>query len=237
MIAFMLSIIFLLCYVMNYVMMMFFSPIHELSISWTRTFHIVNNVVTFLIVICYNLLFVWEMKVRNNLLSTQNEQLDEMAHKDPLTHLLNRRSMSGYLQRSMDVLRTNGKRFSLILGDIDDFKHINDTYGHDAGDLVLVTVSQILTESIRDGDVVCRWGGEEILILINDPVETASMAAERIRKRIESSVTTFEGQPIKITMTFGISESIPGYRIEQLIQQADDKLYKGKKSGKNCVVI
>lgn len=145
--------------------------------------------------------------------------------------------MTEHLQKSMEILKKTGKRFSIILCDIDDFKKVNDTYGHDAGDLVLKTVADIISQGVRDGDKVCRWGGEEVLILINDPVETASTAAERIRKRIEENVTTYEGEPIRITMTFGVTESIPGFRIEHLIQQADDKLYEGKKSGKNTVVV
>jgi len=236
-VPFLCSLVFLICYLSIYVMMIFLPAVQPLSSAWTRAFHIGNSLISFFTVIIFNILFIWEINVRNNMLSTQNEQLDELAHKDPLTHLLNRRSMNTFLTRSMDVLRSTGKRFSLILCDIDDFKHVNDTYGHDAGDLVLVTIANIITESLRDGDVVCRWGGEEILILINDPIETASMAAERIRKKIEEATTTFEGKPINITMTFGIAESIPGYRIEQLIQQADDKLYIGKKNGKNQVVI
>lgn len=233
-----LSLFLMGCYIFLLIMMKFISPLYKLTSStWYNTFTIMNCAITFIVIIIFNVLFVWEIKARNNLLSNKNIQLDEMAHKDPLTHLLNRRSMNEHLQRSIETLKITGKRFCLILCDIDDFKHVNDTYGHDAGDAVLVAVANIISSTVRDSDVVCRWGGEEILILISDPIETAGICAERIRKKLEDNVTHFGDTNIKVTMTFGISESIPGYKIEQLIQQADDKLYTGKKSGKNCVII
>ena len=232
------SLFLLASYIFDYIAMLFVKPFYTLPApGWVNLFHICNYSLSFLIVIIFNVLFAWEIKSRNHLLSARNEQLDELAHKDPLTHLYNRRSMSAHLQNSIEQLKITGKRFSLILGDIDDFKHVNDTYGHDAGDLILVSVAKIITENIKEGDVVCRWGGEEILILINAPIETAMATAEKIRTHIESHVSTFEGQSIRVTMTFGLSESIPGYKIEQLIQQADDKLYDGKKNGKNQVVV
>lgn len=226
------------CYIFIVIMMKFVDPMYKLKTpGWYNVIYIFNCIISFTIIIIFNVLFVWEIKARNNLLSNKNIQLDEMAHKDPLTHLLNRRSMNDYLQRSIETLKITGKRFCLILCDIDDFKHVNDTYGHDAGDAVLVEVANIISSTVRENDVVCRWGGEEILILISDPIETASICAERIRKKLEGNITKFGNTDIRVTMTFGISESIPGYRIEQLIQQADDKLYTGKKSGKNCVVV
>ncbi len=231
------TLILVACFLFNYIMSILIAPLRTFPEDyWYHFFYITNALISFIMIIIFNVLLLWELKLSNDRLSTQNEQLDEMAHRDPLTHLYNRRSMNHFLDISMDALKRKGKRFSLILGDIDDFKVVNDTYGHDAGDLVLTHVSQIISGSLRDNDYVCRWGGEEILILINDPVETAIMAAERIRKSIENTTVVSDNQQIKITMTFGISESIPGFKIESLIQQADEKLYEGKKSGKNCVV-
>lgn len=237
-VPFFLSITFISFYLITYILMQKIQPLFELpNKNWVFAFYISNHLISFIMMIVFSYLFVWENKCSQQILAKKNEQLDELAHKDPLTHLLNRRSMNILMLESMDALKRNGKRFSLILCDIDDFKKVNDTYGHDAGDFVLIAISNIITQSVRSDDAVCRWGGEEILILINDPVETASMTAERIRKKIEDYVTYYEDQEIKITMTFGISESIPGYKIENLIQQADDKLYLGKKSGKNTVVV
>jgi len=236
-IPFVFSIMVCICFLFNYVAMMFMEPVYTLPQKWIDTFYICNSIFVFSSIIVFSFMLVWEIKLSNHRLASQNEQLDELAHKDPLTKLYNRRSMNKFLAESLDNLKLRGKRFSLILGDIDDFKKVNDTYGHDAGDLVLTTVASLITANVRNNDVVCRWGGEEILILINDPMETASMAAERIRKSIEEANITFEDQVIHVTMTFGLSESIPGFKIEHLIQQADDKLYSGKKAGKNRVVI
>ncbi len=203
---------------------------------WIDILYIFNTIVSFGLIIVFSYLFVWELKNRQKVLTVQNEQLDELAHKDSLTRLLNRRSMDAIIAQRMQELKISGKRFTMILGDIDDFKRVNDTYGHDAGDMVLVAVANTISSTVRSNDAVCRWGGEEILVLVDDPMNSASMAAERIRKNIEQMEVDFEGKKIKVTMTFGISESIPGYKIEHLIQQADDKLYYGKKHGKNQVV-
>jgi diguanylate cyclase (GGDEF)-like protein len=204
--------------------------------KYVDVFYIFNTVFAFGLIIIFSYLFVWELENRQKVLASQNEKLDELAHKDSLTKLLNRRSMDQMIALRMQELKTSGKRFTMILCDIDDFKKVNDTYGHDAGDQVLVSVANTIQNSVRSNDEVCRWGGEEILILVNDPLDAASLAAERIRKNIESLTVDFHGQKIHITMTFGIAESFPGYRIEQLIRQADDKLYYGKKHGKNQVV-
>ncbi len=236
-VPFFLSLFSAILYIIGYIIDQISGPIYELASVWIHLFHVANYTISFAMMIVFNFLFVWEIKSNQNALVNQNAKLDEMAHRDPLTHLLNRRSMSFHLQKSIDNLKATGQRFSLVLCDIDDFKKINDTYGHDAGDLILVTVADIISQNMRSGDVVCRWGGEEILILIHDPLETATNAAERLRQMIAEKVTYYEGQPLRVTMTFGIAESIPGYKIENLVQQADDKLYIGKKNGKNIVVF
>lgn len=225
-------------YCISYFLMQVMEPVYLLEESrWAHILHIFNALATFAFLIFFSFLFIWEIKANQGKLASQNEQLHEMAHKDPLTHLMNRRYMNQILQQKMEQLKSTGKRFSLILGDIDDFKKVNDTYGHDAGDYVLVTVSEIISSSVREGDAVCRWGGEEILILVHDPLNSAANAAERIRKNIAEHPFNYEGQDIKVTMTFGVCESIPGYRIEDLVQRADEHLYTGKKSGKNIVVF
>lgn len=226
------------CYCVSYALMQVMEPVYVLEETrWPHILHIFNVSMTFTVLILFSFLFIWEIKASQGKLASQNEQLHEMAHRDPLTRLMNRRNMNQILQQEMEQLKRTGKRFSLILGDIDDFKKVNDTYGHDAGDYVLVTVSEIITNSVRDGDAVCRWGGEEILILVHDPLNSAANAAERIRKNIADYPFDYEGQAMRLTMTFGVCESIPGYRVEDLVQQADEHLYTGKKNGKNIVVF
>jgi len=121
-------------------------------------------------------------------------------------------------------------------GDIDFFKKINDTYGHDCGDVALTEVAEILRTCVRDGDTVCRWGGEEFLIAIDGNKKITMDVAERIRSMIEDMVVVSHGYSIKITMTFGVCESIPGLNVDKLVEIADQRLYKGKQNGKNQVV-
>ncbi|SCY24814.1 diguanylate cyclase (GGDEF) domain-containing protein [Lachnospiraceae bacterium XPB1003] len=229
-------ILILLCYFVCYLLTSILIPITPLSRSWTIFFFIFNTLLSMALMVAFSFLFVWELMSKQRILQQQNDQLDELAHKDPLTHLLNRRSMNELIETHMDNLKKTGKRFTIVLGDIDNFKSVNDTYGHEAGDMVLVAVSEIISRNVGPSDLVSRWGGEEILILLSDPLEAATLTTDRIRKRIDENIVSHEGQDIHVSMTFGAAESIPGFRIEHLIQQADDKLYYGKKHGKNQVV-
>ena len=106
-----------------------------------------------------------------------------------------------------------------------------------AGDEVLVRVAEILKKSVRDNDYVCRWGGEEFLVIIAGNKQITSDVAERMRKSIMKEVIKLDEADISITMTFGVTESTPGYTVEKLINIADENLYKGKNNGKNQVVI
>lgn len=237
-IAFLISIILFLCYALCYIISIYIDPITPVkSVIWTRVLYVSNYAVTFLMIIIFTFLIVWEVRNKAQKIEAQNAKLNELALKDPLTHLYNRRSMNDILDTSMSILRTKGKRFSLILADIDNFKRINDTYGHDTGDTVLVKVSDLISECVGSQGSVCRWGGEEILILINASIESASTIAERIRESVEQTYITYENTQFSVTLTLGVAESIPGYKIETLIQQADDRLYYGKNNGKNQVVI
>lgn len=237
-IPFFISLLSGICYIFNYFIMIFTKPLFpHVTPFWTHLIFIVNYLVVFVLVSVFSILLIIEINISNAKLTEQNKLLNDLAQIDPLTTLVNRRSMSGHLEQSMDSLRTKGIRFSLILGDIDDFKKINDTYGHEAGDFALQRVASIIRDCIRDEDVACRWGGEEFLILIKGSAESANMIAERIRHSIADTAIEFNDTTIRFTMTMGISESIPGYRIEHFIKLADDKLYEGKQNGKNQVVI
>ena len=181
-------------------------------------------------------LFMVEIIHMQNALKARNKVLDNLASLDPLTQLCNRRSMEPHLTHTLEVSRATGTPFSLILGDIDDFKHVNDTYGHEVGDKVLEKVAEILKNQMRDEDYVCRWGGEEFLLLIHANKEAAKAVGERIRSEVEHSIVTDGKYSLSVTMTFGVMDYAPGYSIEKLISLADENLYKGKQNGKNQVV-
>ncbi len=166
------------------------------------------------------------------------EELEKYANFDTLTHLLNRRSMNNYLQEAYKLAHTGKSSFCLLMADIDDFKKVNDTYGHDCGDEVLKYVSQTISTGVKKNDSVFRWGGEEVCILLMTDEEKAFNAAERIRKDIAHDSVNYRNEAqVTVTVTMGISPYRDGMTIQQMMDEADAKLYWGKQHGKNQVVI
>ena len=162
------------------------------------------------------------------------------SQTDKLTKLRNRMGLhSDYVTRYLKLMQGEEKKtVSIIMCDIDHFKKVNDTYGHNAGDAVLEHVAKNLKDSVRDSDEVYRWGGEEFIAFVPTAnLEKGAEIAERIRKRIEDSVCTFEGTDIKVTMSFGCAEIDPDVSVEDNIKVADERLYKAKETGRNRVVI
>ncbi len=165
------------------------------------------------------------------------EELEKYANFDTLTHLLNRRSMDNYLQEAYRQANTGKSSFCLLMADIDDFKKVNDTYGHDCGDEVLKYVAQTISTGVKKTDNVFRWGGEEICILLNTDEERAVAAAERIRKDIEHDRVNYRNEAsVSVTVTMGVSPYRDGMTIQAMMDDADAKLYWGKQHGKNQVV-
>ena len=180
--------------------------------------------------------FILDLNKAYERMDTMNKELQYTATHDNLTGLINRHSIHEYLDKALINYNLNQKKFSVILADIDDFKKINDTFGHNSGDIVLKGVSKIMKESVEDSNYVCRWGGEEILILVHNKIETAIDLAENIRQSIENAVFKGEDSDIHATVTLGVAEFKDNQSIAELITVADDHLYEGKKSTKNCVV-
>ncbi len=164
-------------------------------------------------------------------------QLHTAASIDFLTGALNRRSITERLNEEISRSTRYGSTFSLILGDIDHFKNFNDTYGHAAGDAALKHIVAVISSGIRSSDLLCRWGGEEFLIILPDTgYREALRAAEKLRIVISTSCFVFEGiDDICITMSYGVSEYTHEKGLDHNIIQADDALYQAKDSGRNCV--
>jgi two-component system cell cycle response regulator len=162
-----------------------------------------------------------------------------LAIIDPLTNLYNRRHCQEVIEREFSRTKRYGSELSIAMFDIDNFKKINDTYGHQFGDEVLIQVSKIILSSLRNTDFAFRYGGEEILaVLTNSSSEQALIPIERIRIKIENYPFKFNEQDIKVTISAGISsnqEEISS--AEQLTKNADEALYSAKHSGKNKVVL
>jgi two-component system, cell cycle response regulator len=179
-----------------------------------------------------------ELENVNKELKLLNAKLEFMAWHDQLTNLPNRRYMRSRIKDEEIRSVRSGKPFALVMGDVDDFKHVNDTYGHEAGDGVLRHISQIFTSSLRRQDSVSRWGGEEFLLLLPETdLNGAMIASEKIRLRVETEPYEYKGVPIRLTITLGVSGYEDARGIEGTIKLADEALYKGKKGTKNCVVV
>lgn len=195
-----------------------------------------NATVTFFILVFFSLLFILEIQNVQFNLEKQNRYLDNLARMDFLTRLLNRRSMQEYLDQALHDAVQNSCPFCLVLGDIDDFKQINDTYGHECGDQVLVHISGMIRSQVGEPNQVCRWGGEEILILLHCPLEQSIELIEHIRRQIACVPTLYQEHRISHTMTFGLAACQPELSLEDIIRTADHNLYRGKRQGKNVVI-
>ncbi|MBI9078468.1 MAG: diguanylate cyclase [Pseudodesulfovibrio sp.] len=157
--------------------------------------------------------------------------LEDEASTDPLTKALNRRSFL----RMLGLAVVSGQPFSLIMFDIDHFKAVNDTYGHDVGDSVLREISQLVRDNVRENDTLARWGGEEFMILsIKSDMKRSKRVAERLRKSVAEF--SFTNVPKQITTSFGVAIHDIGESSEELVKRADEALYEAKETGRNKVV-
>lgn len=204
----------------------------ELPASVELLVYIFNSICNFVFLFMVTVIFVWDMQRITLQLRSQNVALDNMASVDPLTGLYNRRSMQDFFAQ---VLKEE-REFSLIMCDIDNFKRVNDTYGHDFGDVVLKEVAHIVQQQVRDNGYVCRWGGEEILILSNDRLDHTCETAENIRHDVEQHIFSCRGKELHCTLTLGVAGHRVGNSVEDTIKHADSRLYYGKQNGKNRVV-
>ena len=179
------------------------------------------------------------VRVKTHLtLSAAIKKLIQDSETDSLTGLFNRRTFLKKIEDEAMRFKRSQKPFSLLFADIDFFKKINDTYGHAAGDDVLVSIGNLLNMEKREVDQVGRWGGEEFLLLLPETnIEGAVQHGNKIRELISSKPVICEGQEINLTMSFGVSEYSGDNTIEKTIDQADQRLYLAKKSGRNKVVF
>ncbi len=174
-------------------------------------------------------------------LKEENDRLRLLALTDPLTGLGNRRATSGQINSRLSRWRRRQEPFALLMADIDHFKRINDTYGHEAGDQVLTSLSDLLLDVARTEDSVGRIGGEEFVILLDHAHrETAVQVAERLRERVaQLSIPWKGGTPLTITLSIGVISSddlAPAIRQRGVLRCADDALYRAKEGGRNRVV-
>jgi diguanylate cyclase (GGDEF)-like protein len=182
-----------------------------------------------------------ELKRKNHELALINERLKELAVTDELTKLSNRSHFFERLDKEMKRCHRHGLTMTLMLIDLDDFKDVNDTFGHIAGDEVLRDVASVLAGSVRDNDAVGRFGGEEFMAyLVHTSASGAMVPAERVRAAIEGRIFAFDKGTYRTTASIGLA-TYPSAGAEEtrvgFMKRADAALYDAKRSGKNRIAV
>ncbi|MBQ2560795.1 MAG: diguanylate cyclase [Fibrobacter sp.] len=168
-----------------------------------------------------------------------SRELYEAATKDPLTGLLNRQAFMDRSAGELVFARRNNTSVNIVMVDVDDFKHVNDTWGHQCGDLILREVARLLNDEMRDSDLLARYGGEEFLILMSGiTFEDAKKRAEKLRSTIERHIFSWMDAVVPVTISLGLSsrQGTDIAQISELIAESDKRLYTAKGTGKNRVV-
>jgi diguanylate cyclase (GGDEF)-like protein len=165
------------------------------------------------------------------------QQLENAATIDPLTNCYNRRALDTYLENDIAYAKRHGFDLSIVMLDLDDFKLINDVYGHQAGDAVLKAISSLIPSAVRKSDYLARYGGEEfVLVLPDSTLYSAVQVAHKLREIIQNRKIHFGGKTISISASFGVASLESKQDGSSLLREADERLYKAKALGKNNVV-
>ena len=179
-----------------------------------------------------------ERRVEERTLALQeaNQRLAEVSRTDDLTGLANRRAFLAACEAELLRARRSGRPFSIVLGDVDHFKRVNDTWGHAVGDGVLRAVAEAVRGALRQQDLVARWGGEELILLLCETGATgAGRAAETVRAAVEALRVEAGGASIGVTLSLGVAEHDVGSSLDVTIGEADRALYRAKQAGRNRV--
>lgn len=216
------TVLIVLGYLVSTIYVALFGPLYERHQIYAAVFWAINSVTVF----CF-LIFYTKVMIGNIIRSEQ--KLTQMSMTDRLTGLYNRHYMMEQLATALGASQK-----SVAILDIDDFKKINDRYGHNAGDEVLSKVAEIMRSECSDM-IVSRWGGEEFLILM-DGTKQPREAMERLRSAIKECSFEYDGRVIPVTVTIGLASRKEGMNVDEWVGAADGKLYEGKNSGKDRVV-
>lgn len=230
------------------------TDMHVLTKTEIVVVRTINIIFTFFTLVLFTLINSTEVMRLLDKLRESNKQLNYIATHDALTGLSNRHS----LWKFFEELEESRDHYCIVMGDLDDFKKINDTYGHDCGDTVLKSVAGIILGNTHEDDMACRWGGEEMLIVMRGSREECYERINRIKSEICALDIKSDDKPVKVTMTFGFAGSeetanalennssdtlttsvrAPAHLgIDSLISMVDKRLYVGKRNGKNVIVV
>jgi diguanylate cyclase (GGDEF)-like protein len=172
-------------------------------------------------------------------IKAQQKELTRLVDTDPMTGLYNRRYFDRKSEELIATMASNHQELTLIIADLDHFKAINDTYGHDIGDKVIIEFANILTTQQRKDDIACRYGGEEFVLLLHCSLHDAKAVAERIREKAANTrIKSNDAQAVKFTVSLGVhSVAHASTTIKETLSIADKALYKAKNNGRNCVEV
>lgn len=205
-------------------------PMAQLSDQITLMLFIYDALASFFIILYASYTSKVSAVVGKTALIQENDQLSTLANYDELTGLLNRRALLHYLEE-------DHRAFTVVMGDIDDFKKINDTWGHACGDYVLVSLAKLLNEQFGKQVQICRWGGEEfVLLFVEQSIIEVAEQMQEFCVKVADTKFRFENHEFHITLTFGISSEEEHLTREELIAIADHRMYEGKMQGKNQVI-
>lgn len=176
-------------------------------------------------------------KTPQDTLFRELEQLRDKANFDPLTGIFNRRYGEILLTNKLLELQKAGHLFAVLFADIDHFKSVNDKYGHTVGDLVLKTVARTLSSSVRNGDHVIRWGGEELVVVLSGEFDLQALnkIANKLRILVKQSKLSLGEQTVQVTISLGATFATPTDTVDSLLIRADQLMYRSKKGGRNRV--
>ncbi len=212
------------------------APIIAFSYEGQRVIQFLNIFASFgcVVIICY--VYSRDSQHLEGKLIEYNKMLRQQASTDTLTGLHNRRSANDFIEK---LIKKNDERgFCVCMCDIDFFKKVNDSYGHDIGDKVLAGVAQTLVENVSEDCLVSRWGGEEFLIVFpNMNGDDAKMILDKIRSRMKKVEFDTGTKTFTITITYGLAEYGFNGDAESVVKEADDKLYLGKENGRDQIVF
>lgn len=163
-------------------------------------------------------------------------RLAQMESRDKLTGAASRQAFDSLFGHATKISDRRGSALSLVAIDIDNFKEINESYGHQQGDDMIRTVANLIDQKVRDSDVLCRWGGEEFLLLLEDcDLKRATALAEKVRRAVKNYKFVFDNKETQLTISLGVAEHRTGECQDELIERCDQALYRSKHEGRDRV--
>ena len=211
-------------------------PVYAISTASSIAFQMANSITLFLILSVECIIFSTSIQDTERQLRLDNQELHKEAGTDPLTGLPNRRAMIEEIDRFRRAFPM--EQFSVAIADIDYFKTVNDTYGHNCGDYTLKSLADLFRAEAPKGFSVCRWGGEEFCFFMpNQNIDQAWTLMFDLNIAVKKMPLNFEGHPFRITITVGLEEYDFHSTMEEILDRADEKLYAGKAQGRDRVVM